>query len=240
MRLATLRRSRHQPPLPGLHGPARVERRAPATWPAGPAPATSRCSTTSTWTAPAPSCWSTPASAAVVNAAPSISGRYPNLGPAAARPGRHPGARPGRPRGHPARWTTATGCGSTATRSTAARSLVCRGELLTAAVGRAGDGGGPGRPRRPAAGLRARHDRAPAPRARPAARRHRRARASQTPIEGRAVVVVTRGKGSERGPARPALLAARHRAGPRRRRRGRRRAARRRAAPAPGRRRPAG
>ena len=30
MRLATLRRSRSEPPLPGLHGPARVERRAAA------------------------------------------------------------------------------------------------------------------------------------------------------------------------------------------------------------------
>ena len=56
---------------------------------------------------------------AVVNAAASISGRYPNLGPAAAVPGRHPAARRRRAR---ASWTaihegarspsTATGCWS--------------------------------------------------------------------------------------------------------------------------------
>ena len=80
MRLATLRRARSEPPLPGLHGPARVQARAGALarrcrpgdiavidhldLDAGSARALVEAKV-----------------AAVVNAAPSISGRYPNLGP---------------------------------------------------------------------------------------------------------------------------------------------------------------
>ena len=51
------------------------------TSPSGCAPATSPSSTTSTSTGSAPTRWSAAASAAWSNAAPSISGRYPNLGP---------------------------------------------------------------------------------------------------------------------------------------------------------------
>ena len=80
MRLATLRRSRHEPPLPGLHGTARVEPRAGAlAHRAKPGDiavldhldldgASARMLIDAGVTA-------------VVNAAPSISGRYPNHGP---------------------------------------------------------------------------------------------------------------------------------------------------------------
>ena len=50
-------------------------------WRTGPGRATSRCWTTSTWTVRAPGCSIDAGVAAVVNAAPSISGRYPNHGP---------------------------------------------------------------------------------------------------------------------------------------------------------------
>jgi uncharacterized membrane-anchored protein len=80
MRLATLRRARTEPPLPGVHGPARVD--AAAARLAGRArpgdiaviehldldAGTARLLVAS-------------GVGAVVNAAPSISGRYPNLGP---------------------------------------------------------------------------------------------------------------------------------------------------------------
>ena len=55
MRLATLRRSRHQPPCPACTARPGSSDGRPR-WPAGPAPVTSPCSSTSTWTAPAPGC----------------------------------------------------------------------------------------------------------------------------------------------------------------------------------------
>ena len=69
----------------GLAGTARVDRRTAALLPAAAPRRRRRRSTTSTSTAPPPRRSSTPASSAVVNAAPMISGRYPNLGPAGAR-----------------------------------------------------------------------------------------------------------------------------------------------------------
>jgi uncharacterized membrane-anchored protein len=80
MRLATLRRSRHEPPLPGLHGTARVQRRADA--------AARRARPGDVVVLEHLDLDGTSAQllvdarvGAVVNAAPSISGRYPNLGP---------------------------------------------------------------------------------------------------------------------------------------------------------------
>ena len=80
MRLATLRRSRHEPPLPGLHGTARVQRRADA--------AARRARPGDVVVLEHLDLDGTSARllvdarvGAVVNAAPSISGRYPNLGP---------------------------------------------------------------------------------------------------------------------------------------------------------------
>ena len=54
---------------------------ARSAWSSASSPATSRSSTTRTSTGWPPRRWSTPAPVAVVNAAASISGRYPNLGP---------------------------------------------------------------------------------------------------------------------------------------------------------------
>jgi uncharacterized membrane-anchored protein len=80
MRLATLRRSRHEPPLPGLHGTARVQRRADA--------AARRARPGDVVVLEHLDLDGTSAQllvdarvGAVVNAAPSMSGRYPNLGP---------------------------------------------------------------------------------------------------------------------------------------------------------------
>ena len=80
MRLATLRRPRHEPPLPGLHGTARVQRRADA--------AARRARPGDVVVLEHLDLDGTSARllvdarvGAVVNAAPSISGRYPNLGP---------------------------------------------------------------------------------------------------------------------------------------------------------------
>jgi uncharacterized membrane-anchored protein len=80
MRLATLRRSRHEPRLPGLHGPARVERRAGALARrarAGDIAVLEHLDLDGT----SARLLVDAGVAAVVNAAPSISGRYPNLGP---------------------------------------------------------------------------------------------------------------------------------------------------------------
>jgi len=80
MRLATLRRSRHEPPLPGLHGTVRLQRRADA--------AARRARPGDVVVLEHLDLDGASASllvdarvGAVVNAAPSISGRYPNLGP---------------------------------------------------------------------------------------------------------------------------------------------------------------
>jgi uncharacterized membrane-anchored protein len=80
MRLATLRRSRHEPPLPGLHGPARVERYAGGLARrvrAGDIAVLEHQDLDGT----SARLLVDAGVAAVVNAAPSISGRYPNLGP---------------------------------------------------------------------------------------------------------------------------------------------------------------
>jgi len=80
MRLATLRRSRHQPALPGLHGPARVERRAPALARRA-RPGDIAVLEHLDLDGSSARLLIDAGVAAVVNAAPSISGRYPNLGP---------------------------------------------------------------------------------------------------------------------------------------------------------------
>lgn len=80
MRLATLRRSRHETPLPGLHGTARVSRLASATARrarAGDIAVIDHLDLDG----PSAQLLVDAGVAAVVNAAPSISGRYPNLGP---------------------------------------------------------------------------------------------------------------------------------------------------------------
>ncbi|MGH8895310.1 MAG: putative cytokinetic ring protein SteA, partial [Actinomycetes bacterium] len=80
MRLATLRRSRHEPPLPGVHGAVRVDaqvrdlvRRA--------RPGDVAVIDHLDLDAASARLLVAAGVAAVVNAAPSISGRYPNLGP---------------------------------------------------------------------------------------------------------------------------------------------------------------
>ncbi len=80
MRLATLRRSRHQPALPGLHGPARVERRAPVLARRA-RPGDIAVLEHLDLDGSSARLLIDAGVAAVVNAAPSISGRYPNLGP---------------------------------------------------------------------------------------------------------------------------------------------------------------
>jgi uncharacterized membrane-anchored protein len=80
MRLATLRRSRSEPPLPGLHGPARVERLAPAVARRA-RPGDIAIVEHLDLDGSSARLLIDAGVAAVVNAAPSISGRYPNLGP---------------------------------------------------------------------------------------------------------------------------------------------------------------
>ncbi len=80
MRLATLRRTRHQPALPGLHGTARVSRLA------GHLARRARPGEIAVidhldLDGPSAQLLVEAGVAAVVNASPSISGRYPNLGP---------------------------------------------------------------------------------------------------------------------------------------------------------------
>lgn len=80
MRLATLRRSRSEPPLPGLHGPARVERRAPALARRA-RPGDIAVLEHLDLDGSSARMLLDAGVAAVVNAAPCFSGRYPNLGP---------------------------------------------------------------------------------------------------------------------------------------------------------------
>src|SRR4051812_23758508 len=80
MRLATLRRTRHDPLLPGLHGPARVERRAGALARRAK-PGDLAVIEHLDLDGPSAQLLVDARVAAVVNAAPSISGRYPNIGP---------------------------------------------------------------------------------------------------------------------------------------------------------------
>ncbi len=80
MRLATLRRSRHETPLPGLHGTARVSRLASATARRARAGDIAVIDHQDL-DGPSAQLLVEAGVAAVVNAAPSISGRYPNLGP---------------------------------------------------------------------------------------------------------------------------------------------------------------
>lgn len=82
MRLAPLRRSRHQPPLPGLHGSARVARRAGALARKAKPGDIAVLEHLDLDGASARQLIEARV-AAVVNAAPSISGRYPNRGPQA-------------------------------------------------------------------------------------------------------------------------------------------------------------
>jgi uncharacterized membrane-anchored protein len=80
MRLATLSRTRHEPLLPGLHGPARVERRAGALARRA-RPGDLAVIEHLDLDGPSAQLLVDARVAAVVNAAPSISGRYPNIGP---------------------------------------------------------------------------------------------------------------------------------------------------------------
>lgn len=80
MRLATLRRHRHQPDLPGLHGTARVSRLAGALARRA-RPGDIAVIDHLDLDGPSAQLLVEAGVAAVVNAAPSISGRYPNLGP---------------------------------------------------------------------------------------------------------------------------------------------------------------
>ena len=181
MRLATLRRTRHEPPLPGLHGTARVE--PPGRRPGAPGqarrhrgdrpPRPGRCER--------PGCSSTPGWPPSSTPRRASAGATPTSGPSCWSQCRRRAARRGRPRGDAAWSTTATGCVSTATRSTSATSRSAAATLLDRRVGRGGDGRSPRRAGRPAAGVRPRHHRAPAPRARPAAAT---ARASPGPRTG--------------------------------------------------------
>ena len=80
MPLKIPRQRAREPETPGSAGRS-ASTPAPRTSPSGCVPATSPSSTTRTSTRSAPRrCWRAEP-AAVVNAAPSISGRYPNLGP---------------------------------------------------------------------------------------------------------------------------------------------------------------
>jgi uncharacterized membrane-anchored protein len=80
MRLATLRRTRHEPPLPGVHGTARVD---PQVKDLAVRARPGDVAVISALDLDAGSARLLVAAGvgAVVNAAPSISGRYPNLGP---------------------------------------------------------------------------------------------------------------------------------------------------------------
>ena len=163
--------------------------------------------------------------AAVVNAAPSISGRYPNLGPEILVDAGHPAARRRRQGRHarPARGRSRSG--STATSSGSATRSSPRAQAFDHELVAVRHDRGPGRARRPARGVRRQHDGVPAARARPAARRRRRPRhhapdrrparadrGARLPLQG--------------GPAAAAHLHPRVPAGADRRRRRRRRAAR--------------
>ena len=116
--------------------------------------------------------------AAVVNVAPSITGRYPNLGPAAAGGGR--GAAGGRRR--------ARTCSPRSARAAVVRlqgdtlyagdEVVAKGRMQTAEYGGRGDDRRQGRHRGPAPGLRDQHAGVHEGRGRAADRRHRRPRAT--------------------------------------------------------------
>ena len=130
--------------------------------------------------------------AAVVNIAPSISGRYPNLGPELSSTPASCWSTTSAPRSsRPS--TTATRSGSTATR-------IYRGDDAgrDPAYGRraesvaAGDGGVQGRHGEPARGVQRQRGRAPAARAAGCCSTARACPSVTTPIEGRQVVVVLR------------------------------------------------
>ena len=224
MRIATLRRARKQPELPGLTGTARVDARTKNL--------TKRLR---------------PGDIAVidhldldkVSAEALVAARVGGRGQRRAqhqralsqprsrdpRRRRHPAARRRRARGDARRSRRASSSGCTRTRSTATHDVVAKGEVLTVRERPGRDGGGPGRARRAARGVRRQHDGVPPPGARAAARRRRRAghphphrgparadRRARLPLQG--------------GPGDPAPLHPRVPAGPDRRRRRRGRAAR--------------
>ena len=70
-----------RPPAGAVSGPVRVDRRTSGVLRRAQARRHRSSSTTSTSTGATPRRWSLTACAAVVNARPFISGRYPNLGP---------------------------------------------------------------------------------------------------------------------------------------------------------------
>ena len=235
MRLATLRRSRSEPLLPGLHGPARVERRAPALARRA-RPGDIAVLEHLDLDGSSARLLLDAGVAAVVNAAPCISGRYPNLGPQLLVQAGIPVLDQVGPEvirvlddGDKLRLD-----GDALYRGD---ELVCRGTLLTAESVAHRHGRRPDRPRFPAAGVRPRHHRAPAPGARPAARRHRRP-GRRHPASRAARWSSSPAARAPSATCATCAVAADHRPGARRGRRGRRRAARRRAASAPGRRRP--
>ena len=142
MRLATLRRSRSEPPLPGLHGPARVERRA-AALARRARPGDIAVLEHLDLDGTSARMLLDAGVAAVVNAAPSISGRYPNLGPQLLVQAGIPVLDQVGPEvirllddGDRLRLD-----GDALYRGD---ELVCRGDLLTAELGRCGHGGRPG------------------------------------------------------------------------------------------------
>ena len=145
----------------------------PRTSPSGCGPATSPSSTTSTSTGSSAEALVRAGVSAVVNAAPSISGRYPNLGPEILQP---PGYR----------WSTTSAPRSLARSRRASRSgrrrQLCaatrsspRGEEQDRRDDRRRDARGARRDVGAARGVRREHDGVRTPRARPALRRRRRA-----------------------------------------------------------------
>ncbi len=195
MRLATLRRSRSEPSLPGLHGPARVERRASALARRA-RPGDIAVLEHLDLDGSSARLLLDAGVAAVVNAAPCISGRYPNLGPQLLVQAGVPVLDRVGPEvirlvddGDRLRLD-----GDALYRGA---ELICRGDLLTAeSVGLAMEAAraGLGSQLQAFAHATTEHLR----RERDLLLDGTGAPAVGTPIEGRAVVVVTRGKGSER------------------------------------------
>ena len=187
---------------------------------------TSRSSTTPTWTGSRADELIACRVAAVVNAAKSITGRYPNLGPRLLLEAGHPAARRRRPRGavpgHRGRRRPARRGHPRTTRATRSSPRACC-RPRPRSPRRCGEA--ERRRAHPDRRVRRQHARVPPPRARPAHQRHRPARARHLD-EGQA-----RARGRPRlplpgGPARPAALHPRVPPGAARRGRRRRRAAR--------------
>ena len=218
-----IRHRRRPEDLPGVSGAARLDRthQEPHQAAAARRDRDHRPRSTSTGSAPRRCCGQQVA--AVVNAAPSISGRYPNLGPQILVEA-----------GIPLIDDVGPDVFTKVSEGDLVRldgetlyvgdEVVAKGTAADRRDGRRRDGRGQGRPRRAARGVRGQHDGVPEARARAAARRRRRAR---DPDQDRRPARAGRGPRLPlpRGPGDAAALHPGVPAGPDRRGRRRRRAA---------------